>query len=70
MIMEQFFQGIGLTEWTNIVMNHYPEASDCMKDNFVECKKGNQQILSNHGASYHARNGGKVLPLITEEAQT
>lgn len=39
MVIEQFFQGIGLTEWTNIVMNHCPEASDCTKDNVVEYKK-------------------------------
>ena len=39
MLMEQCFQGVGLTKWTNVVANRCKETSDRTKDDFVECQR-------------------------------
>lgn len=37
-LMEQCFQDVALTEWTNIVTKRCPNNADQTKENFVECQ--------------------------------
>jgi hypothetical protein len=36
-LMSQYFQDIGLTEWTSIVAKQCPTDADCTKSNFDKC---------------------------------
>jgi hypothetical protein len=36
-LMVQFFQDLGLTEWTNIVGKQYPDNTHLMKEKIEEC---------------------------------
>jgi hypothetical protein len=38
-LMGQFFQDIGLTEWTNVFAKQFPNETVRSKDNFDECIK-------------------------------
>ena len=46
MLMEQCFQGVGLTEWTNVVANCCKETSDRTKDDFVECQRDYLEVVA------------------------
>jgi hypothetical protein len=36
-LMGQYFQGVGLTEWTSVITKQWPNNADCTKANFDEC---------------------------------
>ncbi len=39
-LLGQYFQDIGLTEWTNVVAKQYPNDADHTKTNFNKCIRG------------------------------
>ncbi len=38
-LMGQCFQGVGLTEWTSVIMKQCQNNADCTKANFDKCIK-------------------------------